>query len=114
MLKIQAHLKCGFAEVRRATIIPRGRALGMVMQLPEGDRHSMNFTQMTSRLARAMVTRWDYSDELGLVSYGREPGRVFLNHSVSRQQNVSEETAQKIGKSSDCLTRLRPEGNDPD
>ncbi|HRP11699.1 MAG TPA: ATP-dependent zinc metalloprotease FtsH, partial [Terricaulis sp.] len=36
--------------VHKATIIPRGRALGMVMQLPEGDKYSMNFTQMTSRL----------------------------------------------------------------
>ena len=37
--------------VHKVTIIPRGRALGMVMQLPEGDRYSMNFEQMTSRLA---------------------------------------------------------------
>src|SRR4029077_9704973 len=87
--------------VHKATIIPRGRALGMVMQLPEGDRYSMDFQQMTSRLAimmggrvaeelifrqdkvtsgapsdiqpatglaRNMVTRWGYSDKLGLVS----------------------------------------------
>jgi cell division protease FtsH len=27
--------------VHKATIVPRGRALGMVMQLPEGDRYSM-------------------------------------------------------------------------
>src|SRR5258708_4800371 len=37
--------------VHKATIIPRGLALGMVMQLPEGDRYSMSFEQMTSRLA---------------------------------------------------------------
>ncbi len=43
--------------VHKATIIPRGRALGMVMQLPEGDRYSMNFTQMTSRLAIMMAGR---------------------------------------------------------
>ncbi|MGH6976456.1 MAG: ATP-dependent zinc metalloprotease FtsH, partial [Stellaceae bacterium] len=34
--------------VHKATITPRGRALGMVMQLPERDRLSMNFEQMTS------------------------------------------------------------------
>src|SRR5487761_2489571 len=33
--------------VHKATIIPRGRALGMVMQLPPGDRYSMYFEQMT-------------------------------------------------------------------
>ena len=115
--------------VHKATIIPRGRALGMVMQLPEGDRYSMKFKQMTSRLAimmggrvaeeltfgpenvtsgaqsdidqatklaRAMVTRWGYSKELGLVSYGDNQEEVFLGHSVARQQNVSEDTAQKI------------------
>ena len=43
--------------VHKATIIPRGRALGMVMQLPEGDRYSMDFTQMTSRLAIMMGGR---------------------------------------------------------
>ncbi len=115
--------------VHKATIIPRGRALGMVMQLPEGDRYSMNFEQMTSRLAimmggrvaeelifgkdkvtsgassdiqaatglaRNMVTRWGYSDKLGLVSYGDNQEEVFLGHSVSRTQNVSEETANVI------------------
>ena len=115
--------------VHKATIIPRGRALGMVMQLPEGDRYSMKLKQMTSRLAimmggrvaeeltfgpenvtsgaqsditqatklaRAMVTQWGYSKELGLVSYGDNQEEVFLGHSVARHQNVSEETARKI------------------
>ncbi len=43
--------------VHKATIIPRGLALGMVMQLPEGDRHSMDYEQMTSRLAIMMAGR---------------------------------------------------------
>jgi cell division protease FtsH len=43
--------------VHKATIIPRGRALGMVMQLPEGDRYSMSYKQMTSRLAIMMGGR---------------------------------------------------------
>ncbi len=115
--------------VHKATIIPRGRALGMVMQLPERDKLSMSFEQMTSRLAimmggriaeemtfgkdkvtsgaasdieqatrlaRMMVTRWGFSDSLGTVSYGENQEEVFLGHSVSRQQNISEETARKI------------------
>jgi cell division protease FtsH len=128
--------------VHKATIIPRGRALGMVMQLPEGDRYSMKYKQMTSRLAimmggrvaeelifgpedvtsgaqsdidqatklaRAMVTRWGYSPELGLVAYGDNQEEVFLGHSVARQQNVSEETAQKIDAE---IRRLVDEGYD--
>ena len=43
-----------------------------------------------------MVTRWGFSDQLGTVAYGENQEEVFLGHSVSRQQNVSEETAQKI------------------
>jgi cell division protease FtsH len=115
--------------VHKATIIPRGRALGMVMQLPERDKLSMSFEQMTSRLAimmggrvaeemifghdkvtsgaqsdieqatrlaRMMVTRWGFSPELGTVAYGENQEEVFLGHSVSRQQNISENTAQKI------------------
>ncbi len=115
--------------VHKATIIPRGRALGMVLQLPERDKLSMSFEQMTSRLAicmggrvaeeivfgkekitsgaqsdieqatklaRAMVTRWGFSDELGTVMYGDNQDEVFLGYSIGRQQTVSEATAQKI------------------
>ncbi|HEX4098795.1 MAG TPA: ATP-dependent zinc metalloprotease FtsH, partial [Caulobacteraceae bacterium] len=115
--------------VHKATIIPRGRALGMVMQLPEADRYSMRYQQMTSnltilmggrvaeelifgkenitsgaasdieqatRLARAMVTRWGFSDKLGVVAYGENQEEVFLGHSVARTQNISAETAKII------------------
>lgn len=37
--------------IHKATIIPRGRALGMVMSLPEGDRHSTTHEWCVSRLA---------------------------------------------------------------
>ena len=37
--------------------LPRGRALGMVMQLPERDKLSMSYEQMTSRLAIMMGGR---------------------------------------------------------
>jgi cell division protease FtsH len=115
--------------VHKATIIPRGRALGMVMQLPERDKLSMSYEQMTSRLAvlmggrvseeiifgkdkvtsgaqsdieaatklaRAMVTRWGFSDELGTVMYGENQEEVFLGYSMGRQQSISEATSQKI------------------
>ena len=101
----------------------------MVMQLPEGDRYSVKYNQMTAKLAimmggrvaeelvfgednitsgaqsdidqatklaRAMITRWGYSKELGTVAYGDNQDEVFLGHSVARTQNVSEDTARKI------------------
>jgi cell division protease FtsH len=43
-------------------------------------------------LARNMVTRWGFSDELGTVAYGDNQDEVFLGHSVARTQNVSPET----------------------
>ena len=55
--------------VHKATIIPRGRALGMVMQLPERDQLSMSFEQMTSRLAILMG------------------GRVAEEHGLRRQES---------------------------
>lgn len=138
--------------LHKATIIPRGHALGMVMQLPEGDRYSMSYKWMVSRLAimmggrvaeelkfgkdnitsgaasdieqatklaRAMITQWGYSDELGRVAYGENQQEVFLGHSVAQQKNVSEQTAQKIdseirrlidqayGSATDILTKKK-------
>jgi cell division protease FtsH len=43
-----------------------------------------------------MVTRWGFSKELGAVANGENQEEVFLGHSVSRTQNISEATAQKI------------------
>ena len=43
-----------------------------------------------------MVTRWGLSPELGAVAYGENQEEVFLGYSVSRQQNISEETSRKI------------------
>ena len=124
--------------VHKATIIPRGRALGMVMQLPERDKLSMSFEQMTSRLAilfggrvaeeiifgkdkvtsgassditqatklaRAMVTKWGFSDKLGVVEYGDNQEEVFLGMSMGNRQNISEETAKTIDEEVKRLTQ---------
>jgi cell division protease FtsH len=47
----------GSDPVHKATIIPRGRALGMVQYLPERDRYSFSLEQMRARLAGAMGGR---------------------------------------------------------
>ncbi|GGB73762.1 MULTISPECIES: ATP-dependent zinc metalloprotease FtsH [Henriciella] len=115
--------------VHKATIIPRGRALGMVMQLPVDDKMSMSRIEMTSRLAiimggrvaeeekfgmenvtagaasdiqqatklaRAMVTRWGLSEEIGPVDYAEDQGDVFLGQQLMNKSHVSEETSKKI------------------
>jgi len=43
--------------VHKATIIPRGRALGMVMSLPEGDRYSKSKAKCLDELTMAMGGR---------------------------------------------------------
>jgi cell division protease FtsH len=43
--------------VHKATIIPRGRALGLVMSLPEGDRYSKQKSKLKAELAMAMGGR---------------------------------------------------------
>jgi cell division protease FtsH len=119
----------GSDPIHKATIIPRGRALGMVMRLPERDALSLTRQKMladlavafggrlaeelvfghdkvttgaqsdieqATRMARAMVTRFGMSDALGPIAYAENQEEVFLGHSVSRTQNISEATAQKI------------------
>ena len=54
-----------------------------------------------------MVTRWGLSEELGTVSYGENQDEVFLGMSVSRTQNASEATVQKIDSE---IRRLVEEG----
>lgn len=125
----------GYDPIHKATIIPRGRALGMVMNLPERDKygHSIKFLKsrlavcfggrvaeeiifgkdnistgagggsgsdinQATQLARAMVTKYGMSEELGPVEYGENEEEVFLGRSVTRTQSVSEAVAQKIDK----------------
>jgi cell division protease FtsH len=37
--------------VHKVTVIPRGRALGVTMQLPEGDRYSLDKERMLSTIS---------------------------------------------------------------
>ncbi|MCL4677992.1 MAG: ATP-dependent zinc metalloprotease FtsH [Alphaproteobacteria bacterium] len=43
--------------IHKATIVPRGRALGMVMRLPEGDRYSSSLAKMKADLSVTMGGR---------------------------------------------------------
>jgi cell division protease FtsH len=115
--------------IHKATIIPRGRALGMVMRLPERDQLSVTREKlysdiavamggriaeelifghdkvtsgassdidMVTKMAKNMVTRYGMSKELGPIAYGENEEEVFLGRSVTRTQNMSEETSNKV------------------
>ncbi|MEM9880434.1 MAG: cell division protein FtsH, partial [Pseudomonadota bacterium] len=49
-----------------------------------------------TRTARAMVTQYGLSDELGPLEYGENQEEVFLGHSVTQSQKISPETANQI------------------
>jgi cell division protease FtsH len=53
---VSLHVKAS-DPIHKATIIPRGRALGMVMRLPESDRFSLTKEKMESDIAVAMGGR---------------------------------------------------------
>jgi cell division protease FtsH len=113
--------------VHKATIIPRGRALGLVLSLPERDQLSVTYTkykskiamamggkvaeelkfgkenvtsgaasdiQQVSKIARAMVTQFGFSDALGNIDYANEQ-QSYLG-SYQGQSNISPETQEKI------------------
>ncbi|MEM8958448.1 MAG: ATP-dependent zinc metalloprotease FtsH [Pseudomonadota bacterium] len=113
--------------IHKATIIPRGRALGLVMSLPERDQLSVTYTkykskiamamggkvaeelifgkdnvtsgaasdiQQVSKIARAMVTQFGFSDELGNIDYANEQQSFLGNY--QGQANASPETQEKI------------------
>ncbi|MCD2513823.1 ATP-dependent zinc metalloprotease FtsH [Comamonas endophytica] len=113
--------------VHKVTIIPRGRALGVTMSLPEKDRYSYDkefmlnqiamlfggriaeevfMHQMTTgasndferatQIARDMVTRYGMTEALGPMVYAENEGEVFLGRSVTKTNNVSEQTMQKV------------------
>ena len=124
-------LECEASDpIHKATIIPRGRALGMVMRLPESDKISYKREKMladlivamggrvaeelvfghakvssgassdiqyATKLARAMVTEWGMSVDLGPVQYGdsghHEP---FLGAAHAQRGGMSESTASKV------------------
>ena len=124
---VVARMRPGTDPVHKVTIIPRGRALGLTMQLPTEDRYSYDdkyilnqiailfggriaeevfmhhattgasndFERATS-LARDMVTRYGMSENLGPMVYAEKEGEVFLGKSVTKSQQISEATMQKV------------------
>ena len=112
--------------VHKVTIIPRGRALGVTMQLPEQDRYAYDRQYLMDRIAvlfggrvaeelfmhqmttgasndfeRATSMARDMvtrygMSDLGPMVYGENEGEVFLGRSVTTHKALSEATMQKV------------------
>ncbi len=123
---VQAVLDDGYMPVHKVTIIPRGRSLGSTMFIPKKDvlthakKRMLNQIAMglggriaeevvlddissgaagdikqVTKIARHMVCDWGMSP-LGPIAFGDNQDTVFLGREITRNENVSEETARKI------------------
>jgi cell division protease FtsH len=123
----------GSDPVRRVTIVPRGRALGVTLALPEIDRYNYdeaylrvriinalggraaeqvcfetvtngaeNDLQQVTNLARAMVTRWGMSEEVGLLALDNQNGQGDGEQMLG---GGSRQYSEELARSSDHATR---------
>ena len=112
--------------LHKVTIIPRGMALGVTMQLPIDDKHSYDKDYLLAQLAILMAGRiaeekymhhmttgagndieraTDLArkmvcewgmSELGPLSFGKKEEQIFLGREIAQHRDYSEETAIKI------------------
>jgi cell division protease FtsH len=112
--------------LHKVSIIPRGRALGITMQLPTADVLNRTKSQLDARLCVLMAGRigemrhthqlstgarndieqatemardmvCDYGmSQLGPLSYGKKDEQIFLGREIAQHRDYSEATAIKI------------------
>lgn len=134
----------GAHPIHKATIMPRGRALGMVMQLPDGDQTSMTRKQMlanmdvcmggrvaeelvfgvenvtsgassdimqATRIARAMITKYGFSDKLGFIFIDKDESPVAGTTSTVVDEEVRKLLDSSYARAKAILTTHRAELN---
>jgi len=125
--------------IHKVTTVPRGRALGVTVQLPEDDRYTYTKTYLESRIAILMAGRvaeelfmghmttgagndievaTDLArkmvckwgmSDLGPLNYGVAEDEIFLGKDLVRHNNYSDTTAQRID---DTISEFIREGYD--
>ena len=118
----------GADPVHKVTIIPRGMALGLTMQLPEADKHTYTKEYLEGMLAvlmggrtaeelfRGHITTGAGNDieratdiarnmvcewgmsEMGPLAYGKKEEAIFLGREIAQHRDFSEDTALQIDK----------------
>ncbi|HET9401533.1 MAG TPA: ATP-dependent zinc metalloprotease FtsH [Candidatus Acidoferrales bacterium] len=121
-----ASMTPGTDPLHKVTIIPRGMALGVTLQLPIDDRHSYSKGFLEARLAVAMGGRaaeeiiFDHlttgaradiehatdiarqmvcdwgMSELGPLAFGKKEEAIFLGREIAQHRDYSEDTAIRI------------------
>jgi cell division protease FtsH len=118
----------GADPVHKVTIIPRGMALGLTMQLPEADKHTYTKEYLEGMLAVLMggrtaeeiflghITTGAGNDieratdiarnmvcewgmsNMGPLAYGKKEEAIFLGREIAQHRDFSEDTALQIDK----------------
>jgi len=92
--------------LHKVTIIPRGRALGVTMPLPERDQYSFSETQLKSKLAMAFGGR--IAEE---IVFGKENITTGAGNDIQQATNWARRMVTEFGFS-DKLGRLRYADNE--
>ncbi len=96
----------GLDPIHKATIIPRGRALGMVMTLPEGDRYSLTREKCVSQIAFAFGGR-----EAELYKFGPDKVTSGASGDIQMATGRARSMIMEWGMS-DKLGRVRYKANE--
>ncbi|MBC6715580.1 MAG: ATP-dependent zinc metalloprotease FtsH [Aurantimonas coralicida] len=91
--------------LHKVTIIPRGRALGVTMNLPERDRYGMRKNEMEARLA--MIFGGRAAEE---IIYGLDNVTTGASNDIQQATNMARAMVMEYGMS-DKLGRLRYKDN---
>lgn len=92
--------------LHKVTIIPRGRALGLTMSLPERDKYGMTLTELTSRIAMTFGGR--VAEEM---IFGKENVTTGASSDISQATNLARRMVTEFGMS-DKLGRVRYTANE--
>ena len=83
-------------EMLESIIVDLGGRVAEAIILNDISTGASNDIEKATKTARAMVTKYGMTKELGCVNYGSEEGSVFLGRDYGRTQDYSEATAAKI------------------
>ena len=83
-------------EMIESIIVDLGGRVAEALILGDISTGASNDIEKATKTARAMVTKYGMTKELGCINYGSEDGSVFLGRDYGRTQDYSEATAAKI------------------
>ena len=83
-------------EMIESIVVDLGGRVAEAIILDDISTGASNDIEKATKTARAMVTKYGMTKELGCINYGSEDGSVFLGRDYGRTQDYSEATAAKI------------------